>query len=116
MTKAGCKSNPPAALKGALTPCVSCMPGLSYRCYARISTRRKERERKNYTGMQGRGHFSMQQGAIMQKLYTFDKDKGEVRVKGKRLTPPDMQWGQLGRCIGGYYYCCSQILLSPVHV
>lgn len=114
--KAGSSSNPPAALKGTLTPCVSCMLGLSYGVMQVSALEERKKKKKTYAGMQGRGHFSMQQGAIMQNLSTFDKDKGEVGVKGKRLTPRYRQRGQLCRCIGGYCYYCSQILLSPVCV
>lgn len=46
----------------------------------------------------------------------FDKDKGEVRIKGKRLTPLYRRWEPLCSCMGSYCYCCSQILLSPVHI
>lgn len=89
------------------------MPGLSYGV---MQVSALEEEEKKSAGMQGKGHLDMQQGAIMQNLSTFDKDKGEATVKGKRLTPRYRQWGQFRRCIGGYCYCCSQILLSPVHV
>lgn len=60
--------------------------------------------------------FSMQQRAIMQNhssLLTRIKRKSEPRARG--LTPLYREWGQLCSCIQGYCYCCSQILLSPVH-
>ncbi len=57
--------------------------------------------------MQGGGHTIMQnQSSLLTR----------IREKGKRLTPLYRRWGQLCSCIQCYCYCCSQILLSSVHI
>lgn len=81
-------------------------------CYASVSNQ-KNRKKKNPR----RGSFSAcNREQLCKTSPPFDRDKGGVRVKGKRLTPLYRQWGQLCSCAEGYCYCCSQILLSPVHV
>lgn len=92
------------------------MPGLSYQDVVQASAFEELKKKKAWAGMQGGGHFQHATGSNYAKpVLPFDKDKGEVRVKGKRLKPLYRQRGQLCSCIGGCCYCCSQILLSPVH-
>lgn len=93
------------------------MPGLSYQGVMQESALEEQKKKEAWAGMQGGGHFQRATGSNYAKpVLPFDKDKREVGVKGKRLTPLYRQWGQLCSCIQGYCYCCSQILLSPVHI
>jgi len=65
--------------------------------------------------MQAERHFQHATGSNYAKpVLPFDKDEREVRVKGKRLTPLNRQWGQLYSW--GLLLLCSQILLSPEHI
>lgn len=74
-----------------------------------------ESRKKPYQVCKEGGHFQHATGRNYAKaVLSLDKDKRAV--KGKCLTPLYRRWGQLCSCIQGYCYCCSQILLSPVHI
>lgn len=86
-------------------------------CYTSVSTQRSGgvNKKKSWSRYARSGIFSACNREQLCKMSPpFDKDKGEVRVKGKKLTHLYRRWGQLCSCIGGY--CCSQILLSLVHI
>lgn len=69
--------------KGTLTPCVTCMPGLSYQDVMQVSAVEEQKKRKAWAGMQEGGHFQHATGSNYAKpVHPFDKDKREVGVKG----------------------------------
>lgn len=80
-------------------------------CYASVSTRRRGKKLSRYAESFSACNWEQ----LCKTSPAFDKDKAEVKVKGKRLTPLYRQWGQLCGCIGvivaaAVTYCCPQCI------